>query len=190
MMARRVVVVGASCAGKSTFARALAAAHGSDCIDLDDLFWAPGWQPRPREDFLDDVRARTRQDDWVVAGNYAVARAVIWPRATGIVWLDLSLPHILWRWGTRTWRRASRGEVLAHGNRETFGRTFFSRESLLWWILKTYGPRRKEFTALRHAPEFAHLTWFVARSPREADTLLRRLQVTDAAGAPIEERQP
>jgi adenylate kinase family enzyme len=53
----RVVVVGTSCAGKSTFAQSLAAARGCAFIELDDLHWSPDWTPRPPAAFLQSVEA-------------------------------------------------------------------------------------------------------------------------------------
>ncbi|HCU2021331.1 TPA: AAA family ATPase [Pseudomonas aeruginosa] len=39
----RVVVVGTSGAGKSTFSAALAARLGCTHVELDRLYWGPGW---------------------------------------------------------------------------------------------------------------------------------------------------
>jgi adenylate kinase family enzyme len=48
----RVVVIGASCAGKTTFAEA--AARVLDCprIELDELFWTGNRIPRAQGEFL------------------------------------------------------------------------------------------------------------------------------------------
>lgn len=48
----RVVVVGTSAAGKTTFARGLAAALGVSCVELDELNWSSDWREKPRADFL------------------------------------------------------------------------------------------------------------------------------------------
>ena len=45
---RRVLVVGISGAGKSTFSRALAQKTGLPLIHLDKEFWQPGWKETPR----------------------------------------------------------------------------------------------------------------------------------------------
>jgi len=45
---RRVVILGCSGAGKSTFARALGAKLEAPVTHLDALFWRPGWvEPEP-----------------------------------------------------------------------------------------------------------------------------------------------
>ena len=51
---RRVAVVGTSCAGKTTFAKALAAQLQAPHIELDALHHGPGWVPRP--EFLAGLR--------------------------------------------------------------------------------------------------------------------------------------
>src|SRR5882757_7258235 len=114
----RVVVVGSSCSGKSTMARELAAIMGAKHVELDDLYWGPSWTPKPEAAFLALAAAATSSGSWVVAGNYALARPVIWPRATTIVWLNYGYLRMLWRALARSVRRLAKREALFHGNRE------------------------------------------------------------------------
>jgi adenylate kinase family enzyme len=174
----RVVVIGSSCAGKSTFARTLAASRESPLIELDELYWAPDWTPKPQAEFLALVARAAEGERWVAAGNYGLARDALWGRATTIVWLNFGLPRVFWRGLRRTVARVVSGQALFHGNRETFGRSFLSRDSILWWILTTFHRRQREFEALRGGGAFAHLQWHEARNPREADAILRRLRDT------------
>lgn len=176
-----MVVIGSSCAGKSTFAAQLAAARGCGFIEMDDLFWSANWVPRPSGDFVSAVRAASAGEHWVVAGNYGSAREVIWPRATTIVWLNHSLPRVLTRGLVRTVRRVVTREVLFQGNRETLRRAFLSRDSILWWIVTTFHRRRREFEALRASGCYPHLQWIEVRHPAQALAVLQALQ---------DERQP
>ncbi len=116
---QRVVVIGSSCAGKSTFARAFSEATGCAGIELDELYWSHGWQPKPEPEFLRLVEGASAEKEWGAAGNYSPAREILWNRATAIVWLDLSLPRVLARGLRRSLRRIIGGEPLFHGNRET-----------------------------------------------------------------------
>ncbi len=176
--ADRVVVIGSSCAGKSTFARALAASRGCALIELDELYWAPHWTPKPTAEFLRLVGEAAAGERWVAAGNYGLAREALWGRATTIVWLNFGLPRVFWRGLRRTVARVVSREELFHGNRESFRQSFLSRDSILWWILTTFHRRQRGFHALRDAAAFAHLQWHEARHPREADAILRRLRDT------------
>jgi len=172
----RVVVIGSSCAGKSTFARSLAAARACEHVELDELFWGPNWTPKPQPEFLRLVTSAAASASWVASGNYSVVRSVLWSRATTVVWLNYSLRRVLWRGVRRTVTRAATRQTLFHGNRESFRRAFLSSESILWWILSTHRRRRREFEALRASGQFNHLQWLEARHPQAAAEILHSLQ--------------
>jgi adenylate kinase family enzyme len=166
---RRIAVIGDSCAGKTTLARALAQRLGQPHVELDTLFWGPGWTMRGPA-FASDVADAVAQERWVVDGNYSGVRDLVWPRATLMVWIDRPLAVHLWRALRRNVRRALRREALFGGNRETLARTFFSRESLLLWIVRTHGRRRREFTA--RMQERGERVWVHLRRDREVQAFL------------------
>ncbi|MGZ5904159.1 MAG: hypothetical protein ACXWLB_00100 [Reyranella sp.] len=144
---RRVVVIGTTGSGKSTLAERLAARTGLRVIELDALFWGRDWQGAPIELFRHRVERETRDDGWIVVGNYAQVRDLVWRPADTLVWLDLPLPLVIWRLARRTIRRAATQEDLwGTGNRESFVRSFFSRQSILLYALKTHGRNREKFT--------------------------------------------
>ena len=136
----RVVVIGTSCAGKTTFARSLATALTLPHIELDTFFWRPNWVPRPTEEFRALTAQALSQDRWITVGNYGEVRNLIWSQATTVIWLNYEFRIVLWRALTRTVRRVVTRERLFSGNRETFRMAFFSRESILWWIITTFNP--------------------------------------------------
>jgi adenylate kinase family enzyme len=164
----RTVVVGTSGAGKSTFARQLAAARGCPHIELDALYWGPDWQPQPAEVFQHNVALAAAEDCWVADGNYGAVRDVLWGRATTIVWLNYPFPVVMWRALRRTLRRSLTREPLWHGNRESLWQSFFTADSILVWVVKTHWQRQREFAALRTGGQYAHLEWVEFRWPGEA----------------------
>jgi adenylate kinase family enzyme len=169
---RRVNVMGVSASGKSTFARDLALRLGVPHIELDALYWEPGWTAAPNEVMRTRVAAATAGDAWVVDGNYAVVRDIVWQRAQAVVWLDYPLSTVLWRYATRTRRRIRQREEIwpGTGNRERLSMHLFRRDGLLWWILTTYHRRRREYPRLLAAnPQLATVR---LRSQREADAWL------------------
>jgi len=170
----RVVVVGSSCSGKTTFARELAAILGAPHVELDALHWGPGWVPKPESEFARLTDAATATPRWVVDGNYRVVREIVWPRATSIVWLNLAFATVFARAFRRTMRRSLAGEELYAGNRESLGRAFLSRESILLWVLQTYSRRRREFRALKQDAQ--DLRWFEFRRQSEASAFLQRIR--------------
>ena len=60
----RYLVIGTSGAGKSTFAKKLAAATRCPCIELDSHYWGPHWQAVPLEQFESSVVNAIQGADW------------------------------------------------------------------------------------------------------------------------------
>jgi hypothetical protein len=170
----RIVVIGTSAAGKTTLAHALSQSLAVPMIELDELFWSAGWQPKPTEEFLELVRQAATGESWVAAGNYRVARPVLWQRANVVVWLNYSLPVVFRRGLVRTLRRWWTGELLWHGNKESFRRTFLSRESILLWILTTHARKTRQFRELQKDPQYAEIRWIAFRRPAEASAWAAR----------------
>jgi adenylate kinase family enzyme len=143
---RRVVVIGTTGSGKSRLAEALSERTGLRVIELDALYWGPGWQGVPDELFRHRVERETRDGGWIVVGNYSQVRDLTWRVADTLVWLDLPLPLVMWRLFWRTLRRCVTHEDLwGTGNRETLANAFFSRQSVLLWALKTHRRNRRRF---------------------------------------------
>ncbi len=165
---RRVAVVGTSGSGKTTMAQRLARRLAVPHVELDALHWGPDWTPAPREIFRQRVEQALAGEAWTTDGNYSAVRDIVWGRADAVVWLDYSLPVILWRVTSRTVRRTLTGEELWNGNRETLANSFFSRDSIILWALQTYRRRRREYPALLAEPAYAHLAVVHLRSPRAA----------------------
>jgi adenylate kinase family enzyme len=168
---RRIVVIGATGSGKSTFAQRLARSLDVTFVELDALFWEADWTSAPPDVFRARTDETTRGTAWVVAGNYRHVRDIVWPRAEAIVWLDYPLPLVFWRLTVRTVRRALTREVLWSGNRENLG------EHLMLWsersLLKTYWRYKREYPSLFALPEHAHIEIIHLRAPREAERWLQ-----------------
>jgi adenylate kinase family enzyme len=67
---RRVAIIGCPGAGKSTFARAMAARTGLPIIHLDRLSWTRGWVPAPRTTFVARRLAALAEERGIVDGHY------------------------------------------------------------------------------------------------------------------------
>ncbi len=176
----RYVVVGTSGAGKTTFGRELAHATGSPFVELDELHWAENWTERPTAEFAAAVTNAIKPERWVVDGNYAVVRGILWPRATHVIWLNFSRTVVYSRVLRRTLRRTASGQHLWHGNRESLAMAFFSRDSILLWALATYAKNQARYAKLREDPAYGHLTWIEFVKPSLADQFIASQVRSDA----------
>ena len=155
---RRVSVIGNTGSGKSTVARAIAERLQVPCVELDALHWGPGWSQADADELVAKVSPIVAQDAWVIDGMYfRKIGGLVLRRADTVVWIDPPFVPMFLRLLRRSVTRMLRREELWNGNRESFRTTFFSRESLVLFALRTR-PRRRELIAEWLArPEFAHL---------------------------------
>ena len=172
----RVIVIGTSCAGKTTLARGIAEVLDLPHMELDTMFWGPDWSECPTEEFREAVRKYAESDRWVVDGNHSKARDILLSRATDAIWLNYSFRVVFWRALRRTSRRVVLREELFGGNRETFRHSFLSRGSILWWVLRTYRGRRRAYRELFSSGGGAGVRLAELRRPREADDLIESVR--------------
>ncbi|MBV8838776.1 MAG: DNA topology modulation protein [Alphaproteobacteria bacterium] len=88
---QRVLVMGCSGSGKSTFARKLADRCGLPFVSIDQLFWQPGWREPDRNAFIATMTREAEKPAWVIDGNYTSRSAAELRRARAdtIFWFDL-----------------------------------------------------------------------------------------------------
>jgi adenylate kinase family enzyme len=88
---QRVLVMGSSGSGKSTFAMRLAEITSLPMVSLDALYWQPGWQPSDPDRFSDRVQQALAAGRWIVDGNYVSSGAGALRRslADTVIWFDL-----------------------------------------------------------------------------------------------------
>jgi adenylate kinase family enzyme len=98
---RRVLVIGCSGAGKSTFCERLAALTGLSILALDGAFWRSGWVETPREEWRACVQRLTAGEAWIMDGTFVGTLDIRLPRADTVVWLDpprrVCMARVLWR---------------------------------------------------------------------------------------------
>jgi adenylate kinase family enzyme len=171
-LGRRIHVVGTSGSGKTTVAKALAAAIGVPHVELDAIHFAENWFERPDPDMLADVTALAARPGWVVDGNYGRVgvREVLWPIADTIVWLDLPRWTVMRQMIARTAGRWWSQEPLWHGNRESL-RMILSRQSIVLWAWSTHAVNRANYERLLAAPPCRVVR---LRSSREVRDFLQR----------------
>ncbi|HSS97305.1 MAG TPA: hypothetical protein VLK33_09755 [Terriglobales bacterium] len=172
---QRIVVLGVTGSGKTTFSRRLAARLGYPHIEMDALHWLPNWTEKPTDAFRADIAEALSSECWVIDGNYSKVRDIVWSRAETIIWLDYRLPLILWRLTRRTVSRILSREVLWNENRESL-RNQFGHDSLFIWAFQSYHKQHRTYPALFQQPEYQHIRFIRLTSPRAAEDWLRRIQ--------------
>lgn len=171
----RIAIVGTSGAGKTTLAREVAKRLNLHYIELDALYWDSDWQAAPVEIFRDRVDRALESERWVTDGNYRAVRYIIWSQADTVVFLDYSFGVAFTRLLRRTLKRAFKREELWNGNQESIRLSFFSTDSVLLWMIRTYSQRRKEYRQLFQQFEETHLSLVHLRSPAETKAWLLNL---------------
>jgi adenylate kinase family enzyme len=152
----RVVVVGAAGSGKTTLARAASARLQIPFVDVDDLFWCPGWECVDIPTLRGRLGEQTRGDRWVVAGNYTThVRDLLWSRADTLVWLDLPRATSFRRVVLRTVRDVVQRRELWPGCRQSPLAPFRTRLLQRAWVQPArYRVKYEQFLA---EPSSAHL---------------------------------
>lgn len=167
----RIIVIGTTGSGKTTFAKALSRRLGVPHGEQDAWNHEAGWQMASPERFRARVDAFTSGPAWVMDGNYSKARDIGWARADTLVWLDYPLPVVMWRAVSRSLRRVMTREELWNGNRESW-RNLLSPEAPIRWAWTTHRRRRQETPGL--AAQYPNLKLVRLRSPEEAQTWLEQ----------------
>jgi adenylate kinase family enzyme len=173
---QRISIVGTTGSGKTTLARQVAEYFQISHVELDALHWEPNWTPATAQVFRDRVTEALSGDRWVVDGNYSAVRDIVWNRADTVVFLDYSFWLVMRQLLQRTLRRSLKQEELWNGNREDLRKSFFSQESILIWMLRTYQQTRKKYPILFQRPEYAHLSVVHLQSPKKAQEWLLSLE--------------
>lgn len=174
----RINVVGTSGSGKSTLARRLASELQVPYIEMDRLYWRPDWQGTPDDELFPRLEATlAASEDWVLDGNYNRSRPVKWRNVEMIVWVDYGFWRTLRQALGRAFSRAWTKQELwpGTGNRESFRQSFFSRDSIILWTLKTWHKNRQRYLADMNNPQFAELTFVRLRNQAETETLIAKL---------------
>jgi len=94
---KRILIIGAGGAGKTTFARQLGEILGLAVVHLDALYWKPGWVEPPRDEWARTVEGVLERDAWIIDGNYSGTLGRRLEACDAVVFLDLPRTICLWR---------------------------------------------------------------------------------------------
>lgn len=171
----RINVIGTSGSGKTTFAATIANRLNIPLIEFDSIHWGPNWTEVPDEEFIEKITPALEYKFWVTDGNYNRLRSVTWQRVQLVVWLDFPFLLVFWRVFKRTLLRAFLKEELWSGNRESLSMAFFTKDSILLWVITSYNRRKRNTIANMNDPQYAHIKFVRLTSPDQAQKWLDEL---------------
>ena len=67
---QRINVIGTSGCGKTTFSKQLAQKMQLPYVEIDKIFWGPGWSMPADKVFFEKLETALSADAWVLDGNY------------------------------------------------------------------------------------------------------------------------
>jgi adenylate kinase family enzyme len=164
----KIVVLGVSASGKSTFARKLGVKTGLPVTYIDSLMWKPGWQYIGDEETVRLIKEASERESWIIEGYIEKeARVNLFNNADTILYLDYPGWLSAWRYIKRWWQHRKKPRPELPGCPEKFSFEF---------LLRVY--KKKEVYRLEKL--FKEHDWnskiIRFKSPKEAERFLKNLQ--------------
>jgi adenylate kinase family enzyme len=173
----RINVIGTSGSGKTTFGRQLAEVLNLPFIEMDAIFWGPGWKMPPDEDFFPRLSKALDGENWVLDGNYTRTMEFKWDRVQAVVWLNYSYPRTICQAVKRALTRLFDQKELwpETGNRENL-KMLFSRDSIVWYTISKYHRHTQRNAGYMMDKNYSHIKFHRIRSPQKAKLFLSIVQ--------------
>jgi predicted kinase len=164
----RILVLGRTGSGKTTLARELAAAIDVPHVELDALYFGPGFSTVPLPVLRERTTAAIAGERWVTDGNKSAVRDLVWPRADTVVWLDYPVAVSLWRLGKRAlWRTSALTTEASHsGDKAGVPKQMLSAAKGVLTALRSHRGQRRAYPRMFAEPQNRHLAVVRLRSPR------------------------
>jgi len=163
---KRILIIGSSGAGKSTFSKKLAKKLKTNNIHLDHLFWLPEWKERNKEDFDKLLAKELIKDRWIMDGNYHRTLSKRLRYADTVIHLDYNRGICLYR-AIKRWflKKEKQAPDCSH----KFSLGFF------WFILYQY-PKAYKIKSKLYKQNFPKVKWIILKSPKQAETFLKNIK--------------
>lgn len=173
----RIALLGASGAGKTTLGVQLSKLLSVDYIELDSLFLKENWRESDKEEFRKKVEEQLKdKTDYIIDGNYRSISDLTWDKCAVLICLDYSKLVIMKRIILRTVRRVLTQEELWNGNRESFKKSFMSKESIILWSWNTYKERKNDYRDLQEKYKYEDKLIIILRNRKAGEWLIEKIE--------------
>lgn len=166
-LGNKIVVLGVSASGKSTFARRLATKMKLPLIHIDELMWKPGWQYIGDEETIRLIKEVSEKDSWIIEGYIEKgAQPDLFNKSDTLVYLDYPawLPAL--RYIKRWWQHRTEPRPELPGCPERFSFDFLKRV----YLKKEVYRLEQLFKKVDYSAKIIRL-----KSPKQAEKLLQSL---------------
>ncbi|MDQ4121509.1 MAG: DNA topology modulation protein [Acidobacteriota bacterium] len=142
---KRVLVIGSSGAGKSTFSRRLSEKTGLPLIHMDVLYWKPNWVETDKEEWKKILEKAMIGDAWVMDGNFSGTMPMRLEKCDTVIFLDMPRTLCVYRILKRvvTYQKGKRPDM-ANGCDEKFDWQFLK---WVWHYPKRSKPKVERLLA-------------------------------------------
>jgi adenylate kinase family enzyme len=124
-LGNKIVVLGVSASGKSTFARKLGKKIGLPVTHMDALMWKPGWEYIGEEETVTLIKEVSEKDQWIIEGYIEKkVRVELFTKVNTILYLDYPGWLSAWRYVNRTLKHRKNPRPELPGSPETFKFSF------------------------------------------------------------------
>ena len=166
---QKVLIIGCSGVGKSTFAAQVSEKTGLSFTATDLFYWRPDWQVASTKSVVERVDAATSEPAWILDGNFDDQCDFVWQRADTVIWLDYSFWRVIIQVVNRNLGLWLSQKPTWSGNRMSWQRAL----SGICHSLRSHKLKRKSYPD--YLNEFPHLQVYHFWHPSEADEWLASL---------------
>lgn len=167
---KRVLIIGSGGSGKSTLALRLQKITGLPLVHLDRMYWHPGWEKTPKDEWLAKIAEITAADEWILDGNFDGTLDERLTRADTVIFLDLPRYLCIFRVIKRrlSYRGTNRPDM-SEGCNEKLDAEY------LWWLVRYPHVDRRD-CEIKIARSGQHVNVIRLRSAAEVEDFLNSLK--------------
>lgn len=166
---KKVLILGCSGSGKSTFSKQLGRITGLPVVHLDSLYWKPGWVASSESEWDQVIKEQIQNDEYIMDGTFSRTLELRLKEADTVFYFDYSRYFCLYRVLKRRIRNHGRTRPdMADGCEEKIDLEFIQ---YIWSFNKTNRPNILK--SLEEVKESKNVVIF--KSPKDVKIYLKTI---------------